>query len=59
MCLIKAFVNNWSGQTAFQDIARVRMNGNEVELENLFREEDVVPGKNAERCRTSLLMELI
>ena len=33
MCLAKAFVNNWSGQPAFQNIARMRVNGNRVELE--------------------------
>ena len=45
MCLAKAFVNNWSGQPVFQDIARMRINGNEVELETLFGEEKVVPGR--------------
>ena len=45
MCLAKAFVNNWSGQPVFQDIARMRINGNKVELETLFGEEKVVPGR--------------
>ena len=45
MCLAKAFVNNWSGQPVFQDIARMRINGNRVELETLFGEEKVVPGR--------------
>ena len=45
MCLAKAFVNNWSGQPVFQDIARMRVNGNRVELETLFGEEKVVPGR--------------
>ena len=44
MCLAKAFVNNWSGQPVFQDIARIRINGNKVELETLFGEEKIVPG---------------
>ena len=44
MCLAKVFVNNWSGQPVFQDIARMRINGNKVELETLFGEEKVVPG---------------
>ena len=44
MCLAKAFVNNWSGQPVFQDIARMRINGNKVELETLFGEEKIVPG---------------
>ena len=29
----------------FQDIARLRVNGNKVELETLFGEEKVVPGR--------------
>ena len=45
MCLAKAFVNNWSGQPVFQDIAHMRIKGNKVELETLFGEEKVVPGK--------------
>ena len=45
MCLAKAFVNNWSGQPVFQDIARMRVNDNRVELETLFGEEKVVPGR--------------
>ena len=45
MCLAKAFVNNWSGQPVFHDIARMRINGNKVELETLFGEEKVVPGR--------------
>jgi predicted RNA-binding protein len=45
MCLAKAFVNNWSGQPVFQDIARMRINGNKVELETLFGEEKVVQGR--------------
>ena len=45
MCLAKAFVNNWNGQLVFQDIARMRINGNQVELETLFGEEKVVPGR--------------
>ena len=45
MCLAKAFVSNWNGQPVFQDIARMRVNGNRVELETLFGEEKVVPGR--------------
>ena len=45
MCLAKAFVNNWSGQPVLQDIAHMRTNGNRVELETLFGEETVVPGR--------------
>ncbi len=45
MCLAKAFVNDWSGQPVCQDIAQMRINGDRVELETLFGEEKVVPGK--------------
>ena len=45
MCLAKAFVNSWSGQPVFQDIARMRVSSNRVELETLFGEEKVVPGR--------------
>ena len=36
MCLAKAFVNNWSEQPVLQDVAHMRVNGDRVELENLF-----------------------
>ena len=45
MCLAKAFVNNWNGQPVLQDIARMRVNDNRVELETLFGEEKIVPGR--------------
>jgi predicted RNA-binding protein len=45
MCLAKAFVNNWSGQPVFQDIAHLQIKGNKVELKTLFGEEKVVPGR--------------
>jgi len=57
MCLAKAFVNNWSGQPVFQDIARMRINGNKVELETLFGEEKVVPGRVIEiDCTASKIL---
>jgi len=48
MCLAKAFVNNWSGQPVFQDIAHMRVNGNRVELESLFGEEKAISGSLVE-----------
>ena len=48
MCLAKAFVNNSSGQPVFQDIARLRINGEKVELETLFGEEKVMTGRVVE-----------
>jgi predicted RNA-binding protein len=48
MCLAKAFVNNWSEHPVFQDIAHMRVNGDRVELETLFGEEKVIPGRVVE-----------
>jgi predicted RNA-binding protein len=44
MCLAKAFVNNWSGQPVFQDVARLRVISDRVELVTLFGEEKVISG---------------
>jgi len=48
MCLAKAFVNNWSEQPIFQNIAHMRVNGDRVELETLFGEEKVISGSLVE-----------
>jgi predicted RNA-binding protein len=48
MCLAKAFVNNWSEQPVFQDIAHMRIVGDRVELETLFGEEKVISGSLVE-----------
>jgi len=45
MCLAKAFINNSSRQPIFEDIARVRVQGDRVELETLFGEGKVIPGR--------------
>jgi predicted RNA-binding protein len=45
MCLAKAFVNNGSEQPVLQDIARLRIYNDKVELETLFGEEKVMPGR--------------
>ena len=45
MCLAKAFINNSSKQPILEDIARVRVQGNRVELETLFGEGKVIPGR--------------
>ncbi len=44
MCLAKVFVNKWSEEPVFQDIAHMRVNGDRVELETLFGEEKVISG---------------
>lgn len=48
MCLAKVFVNNWSEQPVFQDIAHMRVNGDKIELEDLFGEEKVISGSLVE-----------
>jgi predicted RNA-binding protein len=45
MCLAKAFVNKLSEQPVFQDIARLRISSDKVELETLFGEEKAIPGR--------------
>ena len=48
MCLAKAFVNNWSEQPVFWNIAHMRVNGERMELETLFGEEKVISGSLVE-----------
>ena len=48
MCLAKAYLNKWNNKPVLQDIARMRLHGNQVELETLFGEEKVIPGRVVE-----------
>ena len=48
MCLAKAFINNSSRQPILEDIARVRVQGDRVELETLFGEGKVISGRVVE-----------
>ena len=48
MCLAKAYLNRWNNKPVLQDIARMRLHGNQVELETLFGEEKVIPGRVVE-----------
>jgi len=48
VCLAKAFVNNSSEQPILQDIARMRIHKDRVELETLFGEGKVIPGRVVE-----------
>jgi len=48
MCLAKAFINNSSKKPILEDIARVRVEGDRVELETLFSEGKVIPGRVVE-----------
>ena len=45
MCLAKAFIGSWKEQPILQDIAHMQVHEDRVELETLFGEGKVVPGK--------------
>ncbi len=45
MCLASAYYNNENGQLILKDIAHLRLNGNNVEMETLFGEGKSVPGR--------------
>ena len=48
MCLAKAYLNKWNDKPVLQDIAHMRLQDDQVELETLFGEEKVIPGRVAE-----------
>ena len=48
MCLAKAYLNKWDDEPVLQDIAHMRLHDERVELETLFGEEKVVPGRVVE-----------
>jgi predicted RNA-binding protein len=48
MCLAKAYLNRSADNPILQDIARMRLHGDQVELETLFGEERVISGKVVE-----------
>ena len=45
MCLAAAYLNTGGDEPILRDIARMRFNGDRVELETLFGEERVIPGR--------------
>jgi len=45
MCLAKAYLNKSVDKPILQDIARMRLHDDRVELETLFGEERVIPGR--------------
>jgi predicted RNA-binding protein len=45
MCLAKAYLNKSADDPILQDIARMRLHDDRVELETLFGEEKVIPGR--------------
>ena len=48
MCLAKAYLNKWGDDPVLQDIAHMRLRGEQVELETLLGEEKVIPGRVVE-----------
>ena len=48
MCLAKAYLNKWDDEPVLQDIAHMRLHGEQVELETLLGEEKVIPGRVVE-----------
>lgn len=48
MCLAKAYLNKWDDEPVLQDIAHMRLHNERVELETLFGEEKVIPGRVVE-----------
>ena len=48
MCLAKAYLNKWGDEPVLQDIAHMRLRGEQVELETLLGEEKVIPGRVVE-----------
>ena len=45
MCLARAYVDSTQDEPIMESIARMRVLGDRVELETLFGEQRVVPGK--------------
>jgi len=48
VCLAKAYLNKWNNGPVLQDIAHMRLRDDRVELETLFGEERVIPGRVVE-----------
>lgn len=45
MCLATAYLNKRMDEPILRDIAHVRFHGDRVEMETLFGEEKVIPGR--------------
>lgn len=45
MCLAKAYLNKQDNEPVLQDIAYIRLHDNRVEMETLFGQGKVVPGR--------------
>ena len=45
MCLAKAYLNKQDSEPVLQDIAYIRLHDNRVELETLFGQGKIIPGR--------------
>ena len=45
MCLATAYLNKGGNEPILRDIAHMRFDGDSVEMETLFGEEKVIPGR--------------
>lgn len=48
MCLAKAYLNTWGNEPAVQDIARMQLHGEQIEIKTLLGEEKIIPGRVVE-----------
>ena len=48
MCLATAYLNKGDDEPVLRDIAHMRFDGDSVEMETLFGEEKVIPGRALE-----------
>jgi len=48
VCLAKVYLNKWDDEPVLQEIAHMRLHGEQVVLETLFGEEKVLPGRLVE-----------
>jgi len=48
VCLAKAYLNKWGDEPVLQDIAHMRLHGEQVELKTLLGEEKIIPGRVVE-----------
>ena len=48
MCLAKAYLKKWGDEPVLQDIAHMRLHGDQVELETFLGEEKIMPGRVVE-----------
>jgi predicted RNA-binding protein len=60
MCLAKVFLNTNGNRPVFQDIARLRIQGDQTEIETLSGETQTIPGKvlEVDFMTSSIILEI-